>query len=92
MRGVECVREAALVKLLGAHGDFLGAVVVPVKMPADEEEKRQASLDLRRKLLPLFPKGAVPKKYRFVESLPRNPQGKVRAAELAEMFAERGVQ
>lgn len=92
MRGVECVREAALVKLSGAHGDFLGAVVVPVKMPADEEEKRQASLDLRRKLLPLFPKGAVPKKYRFVESLPRNPQGKVRAAELAEMFAERGVQ
>ena len=87
MRGVDGVRDAALVKLPGAHGDFLGAVVVTAKMPADEEEKRLSSLDLRKRLLPLFPKGAVPKKYRFVETLPRNPQGKVTSAELANLFA-----
>ena len=86
MRGVDGVREAALVKLSGEHGDFLGAVVVPRRMPADAEEKRKAALELRSRLIPVFPKGAVPKKYRFAESLPRNPQGKVRAADLAVLF------
>ena len=88
MRKAGGVDDAALVKLSGPHGDFLGAVVVPAKMPADDEEKRKASLELRRKMLPVFPRGAVPRRYRFVEALPRNPQGKVRAAELAALFAE----
>ena len=55
-------------------------------MPADAEEKRKAALELRSRLIPVFPKGTVPKKYRFAESLPRNPQGKVRAADLAALF------
>lgn len=86
MRGVDGVSEAALVKLSGEHGDFLGAIVVPRQMPADAEEKRKAALELRSRLIPVFPKGTVPKKYRFAESLPRNPQGKVRAADLAALF------
>ena len=86
MRGAGGVRDAALVRLSGARGDFLGAVVVPESMPADGDAKRAMALDLRRRLLPVFPPGTVPRRYRFAESLPRNPQGKVRAAELAALF------
>ena len=77
MRAVQGVREAALVKLEGAHGPCLGAVVVPdfenVKCKMENGEclrKRKLALDLRQKLLPIFPKGTVPKKYRFVHELP----------------------
>ena len=87
MAALDGVREAALVKLAGEHGDFLGAVVVPRDRPSDDEARRQAALELRRLLLPIFPKGTVPKRYRFVDELPRNPQGKVRAAELKELFS-----
>ena len=90
MRVMDGIAEAALVKLSGEHGDFLGAVVVPRKMPADAEEKRKAALELRSRLIPVFPKGTVPKKYRFAESLPRNPQGKIRAADLAALFEHKG--
>jgi len=90
MRGMDGIAEAALVKLSGGHGDFLGAAVVPREMPAGSEEKRKAALELRSRLIPVFPKGTVPKKYRFVESLPRNPQGKLRATDLAALFAEKG--
>ena len=38
------------------------------------------SLVLRQKLLPIFPKGTVPKKYRFVHELPLNAQGKIRSS------------
>ena len=48
--------------------------------------KRKLALDLRQKLLPIFPKGTVPKKYRFVRELPRNAQGKIQASELARLF------
>ncbi len=90
MRGLDGIAEAALVRLSGKHGDYLGAVVVPRRMPADAEEKRKAALELRSRLIPVFPKGAVPKKYRFAESLPRNPQGKIRAADLASLFEHKG--
>ena len=100
MRSVEGVREAALVKLEGSHGAYLGAVVVldfeNVKCKMENVEcggenveclrKRKLALDLRQKLLPIFPKGTVPKKYRFVHELPRNAQGKIQASELASLF------
>ena len=90
------VRETALVALEGAHGPVLGAVVVPdfaasptglwgVKAE-DRFHKRALALALRQKLLPLFPKGTVPRKYRFVHALPRNAQGKVRTEELRRLF------
>jgi len=90
MRGMDGIAEASLVKLSGGHGDILGAVVVPRKMPSGPDGKRKAALELRSRLIPVFPKGTVPKKYRYVESLPRNPQGKVRAADLAALFEGKG--
>ena len=44
------------------------------------------ALALRQKLLPIFPKGTVPKKYRFVHELPRNAQGKVLASAIREIL------
>ena len=75
------VREAALAALDGPHGPFLGAVVVLAE-GAPFPGKRAAAMALRSKLLAIFPKGTVPKKYRFVYELPRNAQGKVRVEEL----------
>lgn len=86
MAALDNVKEAALVKLEGTHGDFLGAVVVTKNEPPTGDAKRQAALALRRELVPIFPKGAVPKKYRFVREMPRNPQGKVLAAELRRIM------
>ena len=63
-----------------------------LKQVESDPEKRKAALELRVRLIPVFPRGTVPKKYRYVESLPRNPQGKILAAELTKMFAERGEQ
>ena len=100
IRALPEVREAALVKLDGTHGPFLGAVVVldfgnilkNGRCKIENEEclrKRKLALELRQKLLSVFPKGTVPKKYRFVHELPRNAQGKVLASELARLFEAR---
>lgn len=70
-------RDCALVKLAGRHGDCLGLVLVGVEEPP---------LAVRRKLLPIFPHGTVPKRFRFVADLPRNPQGKVLNNEIVQMF------
>ena len=79
------IREAALVKIDGEHGDALGLVVVPDgELPAPGEEKRQAALALRRRLIGIFPNGTLPRRYRFLPALPRNPQGKILASELAK--------
>ncbi len=79
------VREAALAALDGPHGPCLGAVVV-LADDAPFPGKRAAAMALRAKLVPIFPKGAVPKRYRFVHELPRNAQGKVRADELRRVL------
>ena len=80
------VREAALAAFPGRHGDILGAVVV-LDAAADVAcGKKALARALRRKLLPVFPKGAAPKRYRFVLELPRNAQGKVRTAKLREIL------
>ena len=88
MRVLPDVREAALVALEGPHGPCLGAVVVldlTGRAPS-ELRKRALALDLRKRLLPVFPKGTVPRKYRFVHELPRNAQGKIRVSELKRML------
>lgn len=84
MKTLDGIDDAALVLLDGEKGPFLGAVIVS---PAHVgNANAQAMLALRKKLLPIFPKGAVPKRYRFVRELPRNAQGKVLAAELRKLF------
>ena len=94
MRAVAGVREAALVALEGPHGPCLGAVVVPDLSGRAPQtlRKRALALELRRRLLPIFPKGTVPRRYRFVHELPRNAQGKVQAAELRRLFSCAGTE
>ena len=74
-------REVALAKLEGAHGPYLGAVLVAA---ADGVEK--PAVELRRLMLPVFPKGTVPKRFRYVRAIPRNPQGKAVAAEIVRIL------
>ncbi len=86
MAALDEVKEAALVALDGRYGAELGAVVVLAEGVDIAPGKKALALALRQRLLPLFPKGTVPKKYRFVHELPRNAQGKVQAAKLREAF------
>lgn len=69
--------DCALIKLEGERGPFLGCMVTGEKLDA---------LEMRKRLLSVFPKGTVPKKFRFVKELPRNPQGKVVAKEIENAF------
>ena len=89
MRLLPDVAEAALGVVEGAHGPVLGAVIVPRKGWTDLKTlgKRACARALRAQCQPLFPKGAVPRKYRFVRELPRNAQGKVRASAIREILA-----
>ena len=79
------VREAALATLDGPHGQCLG-LVAALEESAPFPGKRSAARALREQLLSIFPKGTVPKRYRFVFELPRNAQGKVRADELRRIL------
>ena len=54
--------------------------------PHGEPPSRRRALALRQELLPIFPKGTVPKKYRFVHELPRNAQGKVLASAIKKIL------
>ena len=83
------VAEAALGVVEGAYGPALGAVIVPRKGWTDLKTlgKRACARALRAQCLSLFPKGAVPRKFRFVRELPRNVQGKVQASAIREILA-----
>ncbi len=74
--------DCSLARLEGSRGDFLGCVLVAERA----ELKGLSALELRRMMLPVFPKGTVPKRFRYVSSLPRNAQGKVLAAEIAAVL------
>ena len=89
MRLLPDVAEAALGVVEGAYGPALGAVVVPRKGWTDLKTlgKRACARALRAKCQPFFPKGTVPRKYRFVRELPRNAQGKVQASAIQEILA-----
>ena len=82
VRALPEIADAALCPLEGPHGTYLGLVAVAGRPPITSNR----SLALRQKLLPIFPKGTVPKKYRFVHELPRNPQGKVLASALRKIL------
>ncbi len=94
MRSLDCIEDVALVALEGEKGTYLGAVVVSADHLAHCEDGSkgaadpQAALALRKLLIPIFPKGTVPKRYRFVDEIPRNAQGKVLASSLRDMFGD----
>jgi len=69
--------DCALTVLEGEKGPVLGCMIAGDKVDA---------LEMRRRLMGIFPHGTVPKKFRFVRELPRNPQGKVVAKEVARAF------
>ena len=71
------VRDCAFVPLESDRGPILGAVIAGAA---------RKPLEMRALLLPVFPKGTVPRRFRFVDELPRNPQGKVVASKLKELF------
>ncbi len=74
------VKECVLVKLTGGHGDILGCVI------ASDGDFECSSLELRKALLPIFPKGTVPKRFRIVKEIKRNHQGKIINEKIKEMF------
>ncbi len=99
VRALPEIADAALCPLEGPHGTYLGLVAVPDRegrsllRPHEEAPSfPKRSLALRQKLLPIFPKGTVPKKYRFVHELPRNAQGKVQAAAIREILLSNMVE
>ena len=83
------VAEAALGVVEGPYGPSLGAVVVPRKgwMDLKTLGKHACARALRAKCQQFFPRGAVPRKYRFVHALPRNAQGKVQASAIQEILS-----
>ena len=89
MKALDGIEDAALIALEGEKGPCLGAVIAVdgswTPRPAGGGSAK-AVLDLRKRLTPIFPKGTVPKRYRFVGELPRNAQGKVQVAALRELF------
>ena len=89
MKSLDGIDDAALVALDGEKGTYLGAAIVLSDGGKAGRGDAQTVLEMRRRLLPIFPKGAVPRRYRFVAELPRNAQGKVLASEIRALIAKR---
>ena len=68
--------DCAIAKIEGRHGDMLGCLLVG--------GRKLSPLELRKLMLPVFPKGTVPKRFRYAAHLPRNAQGKVVAADVVK--------
>ena len=85
IRDLDGIDDVALVALEGEKGPFLGAVLVAAGSGFVSHDAGSV-LEMRRRLMPIFPKGAVPKRYRFVPEVPRNPQGKVLVSELKKLL------
>lgn len=86
MMELDGIDDVALVALDGEKGPYLGVAVVCSGELALLRGS-QAVLALRKRILPIFPKGASPKRYRFVDEIPRNAQGKVLVSALREMMS-----
>lgn len=93
IKALDCVDDVALVALEGERGPYLGAVVVSAVQCAlggdascGASSDPQLALSLRKLLISIFPKGTVPKRYRFVAEIPRNAQGKVLASALRDLL------
>lgn len=71
-------RDCSCISLEGEHGPYLALVLVG--------GGAANALEFRRQFLPVFPKGTVPRKFRVVDELPRNTQGKVLRSEIEKLF------
>jgi len=81
--------EARVVVLAGARTE-LGAVLTPSAAGRAELERRgpfALGRLLRRELAREFEAVVLPRRFRFVAELPRDPLGKVRVTDLAALFA-----
>lgn len=85
IKELDAVEDVALTVLEGEKGACIGAVLVPSD-PRFVSHDPKSILETRRMLGPIFPKGAVPKRFRFVPEIPRNPQGKVLVSELKKLL------
>ena len=90
MKALDGIDDVALVALDGEKGAYLGAAVVLDAACDDMAALTPGAkiLALRKRLLPIFPKGTVPKRYRFVSELPRNAQGKVQVSALRALMSD----
>lgn len=78
-------REASALVLQGSYRDYLGAVLVPSPELAGMEDKARIKL-LREQLSDFLEPVAVPRRWRFVENIPRNSMGKIQKEELRLLF------
>ena len=83
--GLPEVDDAALVVLDGARGQYLGAVMVTSDKKFKSHDA-QSILSMRKQFISIFPKGTVPRRFRFISEIPRNPQGKVLVSELKKIL------
>ena len=87
MRSLDGIADVALVALEGEKGPYLGAIIVPSGgVSPYYGHAPQKIIALRKRLAAIFPRGAVPKRFRFVPELPRNAQGKVLASALKALI------
>jgi acyl-coenzyme A synthetase/AMP-(fatty) acid ligase len=83
------VAEAALVLLPGPPEARIGAVIVPSdagRAGLVAQGRRVLAASLTRHLRPFWDPVLLPRRWLYVNELPRDPQGKVPAAALAALF------
>lgn len=85
IKALDAVDDVALTVLEMEKGSCIGAVLVSSD-PRFVSHDPKSILKMRRMLSPIFPAGALPKRYRFVAELPRNPQGKVLSSDLKALL------
>jgi acyl-coenzyme A synthetase/AMP-(fatty) acid ligase len=85
IRTMDGIDDVALVALEREKGLCLGAVIA-TKNPSLKSHDPQSVFAMRRLLLPVFPRGSVPRRFRFVSELPCNPQGKVLVSEMKRLL------
>ncbi len=78
--------DCALAVVEGERGPALGCVLVSNAGTVPSSVGTVPALELRRMMMPVFPKGTVPRRFRFVRALPRNAQGKVVASEVRRIL------
>jgi acyl-coenzyme A synthetase/AMP-(fatty) acid ligase len=85
IKALDVVDDVALTVLEMDKGTCIGAVLVLSDQRFVSHDPKSI-LEMRRMFSPIFPRGALPKRYRFVTELPRNPQGKVLVSDLKALF------
>jgi acyl-CoA synthetase (AMP-forming)/AMP-acid ligase II/3-hydroxymyristoyl/3-hydroxydecanoyl-(acyl carrier protein) dehydratase len=83
------LREARVVPLAEGHRVVLAVVGVPTPEGwrlQSEGGRRSLNQALREKLAPHFEPSALPRRFRYLEAMPVNPQGKSTEAALTALF------